>query len=217
MRFARPLLAAVASLLLTSAASAAIIPVATGFGADTATRDTATGFDWLDLLISAGNVADIDAALADPTSQLFGWRRATTAEVAQFWNNAGITVTSVGGTLVETSDPAQIAAISELMDLVGIGPEGGGSIDISIGYTAEPGGSPGRQGAAFLYRRFNFDPLAALIAAAAVTGAERSTVLSPGDNLGSWLVRDVDQVPEPESLSLIGLGLIGVALARRRK
>lgn len=210
MRIARSILVGT-TLLLAAPATAAVIPVATEFGVGTATRDTATGQDWLDLSESLGTVPQIDARLT-PGGDLAGWRRATTAEVVAFWASAGFVPTGSGDTFTETNDPAQVVAIATLIDLVGMTIGGGGSIDEAVGYTAEPGSAPGEWTTAWLLRRFGADDW---IGAAATTGADfAAEPFSPEDQLfGSWLVRAAP-VPAPPGLALLGLGL--AALAARR-
>lgn len=212
MHLAHSILAGAAALLLAHPAVAAVISVATELGPDTATRDIEAGQDWLDFSVSAGSVPEIDARLA-PTGDLASWRRATTAEVTAFWASAGLAPTGSGGSFVETSDPDQVAAIVTLIDLVGMTIGAGGSIDESVGYTAEPGSTPGQWTAAWLLRRFGDGDW---VSAAATINAEFSAVpFSPEDQAyGSWLVRAAP-VPAPIAWTLLGLGTAVVAARRR--
>lgn len=202
-----------ASLALAATpAAAAVFAVDGGFGATSATRSTANGFDVLDLDITRGNVAVIDAELA-PGGLFEGWRRATTGEIVAFWSDAGVDVTGVGEPIVETSDPAQVAAVRALQALVGftaLNP----TLDESEGFTAEPAPDAGEWTAAILWSRYDRD-LEQFTSAAAVTGLFRDAELVvSSDNIGNWLVRDF-AVPAPAMLGLFGLGTLGLALRRR--
>jgi hypothetical protein len=212
MRIARPLLAGLAALALAHPATAAVVPVATEFGPDTATRDTATGLEWLDLTRSLDSVPATDARLS-AGGDLAGWRRASTAEVVAFWASAGFSPTGSGPSYVETSDPDEVEAIVRLIDLVGLTIGAGGSIDEAVGYTAEPGDVEGQWTAAWLLRRFAGDDWVA--GAATINSSVVAVPFSPEDQLyGSWLVRSAP-VPEPTAWPMLMLAAAALAVRRR--
>lgn len=219
-RFAQAIHAAGIALLLlclAQPAQAALIELDSSFGANTVTRDTDTGLDWLDLTISEGTLPETDARLA-AGGDLFGWRRATTAEVMTFWTHAGITPTGSGNTAVLSSDPALAAAIAALMDNIGLSIGGGGSIDNSYGYTAEAGSSPGMWTGAWLLRKYDVDVEAYTQGAAMIWAELEAVPFHTGDVLySSWLVREY-RVPEPSALLLLagGAAIMGLGQFRRR-
>ena len=215
-RSLRVLTLAIAAACISTSGTAAVTSIATELGADSATRSTATGLDWLDLDRSIASVAETDARLAHGGS-LQTWRRATTAEVVAFWLDAGVTVTGSGAVPGETSDPAQLAAILNLQQLVGYTFPKNPSTDLSVGYTAEPGPSPDLQTVAYLFSRYD-GVAGAYFAGAAITDAAfPSTPPNPDTEIwGSWLVRSYE-VPEPGMLGLLGLGVLGLAASRRRR
>ncbi|MGB3721925.1 MAG: PEP-CTERM sorting domain-containing protein [Pacificimonas sp.] len=191
--------------------SAAIISVDTGFGADTATRDTDSGLDWLDLTQSFGALADIEARLA-VGGDLEGWRLATQADVATFWNHAGIAPTSLDGNFTYTTDAGQVAATLTLFDLVG-GTQFNASLDQAFGYTAESV-SDSEQAAAALVRLYNRD-LDIFDETGAILGAAFPKTPSVGNAQAAWLIRDAPAVPAPGALGLLGLGALALAARRR--
>ncbi len=190
--------------------SAAIISVDTVFGADTATRDTDSGLDWLDLTESFGALADIEARLA-AGGDLEGWRLATQGEVQTFWSNAGISPTSLDGTYIYTSDPAEVLATLTLFELVG-GTQFNPSFDFATGYTAESA-SESQQAAATLARGYNRD-LDIFDQSGAILGDVFSKTPGIGDAQAAWLIREAPAVPAPGALGLLGLGLLAMSARR---
>lgn len=189
-------------------------------GVDTLlTRDTATGLDWLDVDITIGksfdevNMASMTFASLgglNPITDL-GFRHATLAEVETLLTNAGIF--PVNDPTFTVANFAPVEALKALLGptvLIGMntestqgitldGPSAGTHFRASFGRclascAAGPSG-----------RSFNF-PLAGSIA---------SNQSTPGG--GHFLVRSSQAIPEPGTLVLLGFGLLGLGLARRRR
>lgn len=203
---------ALLSTSLVQPAQATLLEFDSSFGSKTITRDTDTGLDWLDLPVSIGTIAEVDARLA-PGGDLYGWRRATTTEVLTFWQNAGVVPTGEGDEFSGTYEPAEVAAIVALIELVGY-TDTAPLDEFSWGYTAESP-APGEWYAAWLWRRWDHDCCGYTRGAATIW-----TRVSPNptsQQYGSWLVRDYYSVPEPAAFLLIGLGAVGTGLSRRRK
>lgn len=204
-----------AALWLAAPGAAAVLPVASAFGADSATRSTATGFDWLDLDRSYGGVRETDLRLT-PGGDLASWRRATTDEVVAFWADAGVSVTGTGADPDETTDPAQLAAVLALQQLVSLTIPMNPSLDLSVGYTAEAATDPELWTVAHLFSRF--DSLAGEYFSAGAIIDDTRALAPPfpdSESWGSWLVRPF-QVPEPAAAPLFGL-LAAVLVSRSRR
>ena len=199
-----PLLAL--TLLIASTAPAALVSQGGTFGADTETLDTGTGLAWLDLSVTAS--ISFDTMQTQLGTTFAGWRYATGAERQTFFVNAGIP--SVPGV-----SAANVTPITNLIALLG-GP---------LSSVAVPG--------------FQRDAVSAFLGTLGGIGAETGGYLAVGDDpqnlvgtampgldgsaltnttfshLGHWLVQDQSSVPEPSTVALVALGLVGVALRRR--
>ena len=194
----------VAALCLSAPGAASVLAVGSEFGAESATRSTATGFDWLDLDRSYGGVEATDLRLA-PGGDLAGWRRATTDEIVTFWADAGVTVTGSGADPDETTDAAQVSAGLALQQLVGLTIPMNPSLDLSVGYAAEDAVEPGQWTVAYLFSRYDSVVGEYFAAGAIINDTRPRTPPFPDSEIwGSWLVRPF-KVPEPGSAPLFGL------------
>ena len=198
------LLLLVAALCLGSPVTAAVLSVGSEFGADSATRSTATGFDWLDLDRSYGGIDETNLRLASG-GDLAGWRRATTGEVVAFWADAGVSVTGTGADPDETTNAAQLGAGLALQQLVGLTIPMNPSLDLSVGYTAEGAAEPDQWAVAYLFSRYDGLVGEYFAAGAIINDTKPRTPPFPDSEIwGSWLVRPF-QVPEPGPTPLFGL------------
>ncbi len=176
-----------AGLIVSSTTQAALIDQ----GATT--LDTGTGLVWLDIT-STMNRSYNDVSSKFGLGQEFeGYRYATVAEEVQFWNNAGIVVTSGTGL------PANVAPADSLLALIG------SPVADLFGLTGDlSDNSPGRYKAGALWGTGSTAP----------GGAVAWSINAPpgytAPNMGSWLVA----VPEPTALASLALG--STLLLRRR-
>lgn len=83
------------------------------FGADTLTRDTATGLEWLDLTVTLNRSFNNVSARLAPGRLYDGFRYATLEEVEALWAGAGITDRSGG------FSSANVAGVMQLVALMG--------------------------------------------------------------------------------------------------
>ena len=195
------LLAASAVLCLSTSAGATLIEVDLAAPGDgLITRDTDTGFDWLDLSLTYD--LSYDEVIADIGVGLpAGFRYATESEVVALFTGAGVPVPS------NTDFTAYTNAIA-LMDLLGC-------TGFSCGTSTE-----------YITGTMDldvFDPLNAVALQVLINHTQsnvNSTILplTPKDSVlsesASFLVR---AIPEPGTGSLFGLGLIGLAAKRRSR
>jgi hypothetical protein len=175
------------------------------FGVDSIVIDTVNQMEWLDLSQSTsrsfGDVASHFGAGGDYE----GWGHATSADLTTFFTEAGFPPNFTA--------PSSSSVMQTLIGFLGITfsqSDGlSGDIILSEGYYDDGDGAP--VGFAGLRNRTG----------GSNTGPQHDAFLTPdfsaggaSSQAGNWLVRSV---PEPTSLSLLGLGGLALLGARRRR
>jgi hypothetical protein len=202
-----PLLALGAALILCSpTARAALVErdLVPGSGDGLTTLDEAAGLEWLDLTVTLALRPREVLALPLVTDQNF--RIASPPEVGGLLATAGIT-RSDGGADAENFGPAQL-----LLSLLGCTTGCGTNNPVARGiFQRGPD-------------RFNLWEVVTFLGVTPRLGTSLvqppATDFSAGiknSTAGAWLVRDAQVVPEPSPLLLMGVGVAGLALARRRR
>jgi len=205
-------------LLGTMHANAALIPLdweQHSTGNQYLTLDTSTGLGWLDVSLSTGMTrAEVETELQ--TGGLFdGFSYATFGQLQTLFNSAGVSTTrnyySDYGTI---DDHLELLAAGYLSELTGLGSPDfffytGLSGRFALLANAEAGG---------IYHYEERDPNCYLQPDYGVNvfcGKAWGDGAFSGWADGSWLVAQYP-IPEPGTIVLISLGLLGIALTRRR-
>jgi hypothetical protein len=197
--------AAVAGLVLSVSgfASAGLITSTNGL------IDTSTNFEWLSLSPNYGISYD-DMNLTNLNGfQSLGFRYATIDEVGALWVEAGITLPALY--VLDTSD--QLAAGDVLANLLGTF-----HFNDSNHFLQGMTSSIALNGTSILTPWLRATCLNGTGCSDGVNyGGYSQTTSEINSNTSSWLVRNTQAVPEPSTLAIFALGIIGLASRRFKK
>ncbi len=199
----RKSIVALGLVLASGASQAALVSVdwmAAGDGL--LTRDTASNLEWLDLTQTYNQTV---AAVLPQTAlggTFAGFRLGLVEEVHDLMVAAGLPVSTTTGTI--STSAIDLAAANGLTALLGetVGAHFGSAYVGSRGHLNDGGsdrvvGFYTIGGSSLFNDYFSGSPT------------------WPG--AGVWLVRDANDVPEPASLALLGLGMAGLVASRRKQ
>ena len=175
------------------------------------TKDTRTGFEWLNLAQTQGLSYDDVSSRLGTGEQFEGFRYGTRDEVADLYRAAGIV--DLSGAYVS----ANANGVAELFSLMG-GPLVSLGVDrtLSFGVTGTP------SGAETYYRGVLACRIELAYPTVNYTGsAYLNSSVSEGSSasyMGHYVLREANPVPEPSTFAaLAGLSTFGLIFVRRRR
>lgn len=184
------------------------------------TQDDETGLDWLDVTLSINLSFDFVSTQFGVGGDFEGWRYATTSEVIGFFDNAGVRDALLGTTGVETLNPKATfdPLVMAFLDLTGRTLTR--SVSAHNASLFDDGNfADGFVGRAYVLEWFGTSEGNSPDSDIRLNGQSASQGFS---STGSFLVRDTDNmqntdIPEPGTLAIFGLGLLGLGMTRRRR
>ena len=158
------------------------------------TTDTTFGLDWLDLSATAGQ------SVASALSSNSGWSYANNTQVSNLLSSFGITYVFTAG--IATSMSPTVPQVTNFQSLFGV--TGGSGYTLGGYFNGAVGHST------YLCISNNICGLG---------GSFTNDVDLSGGNgiVGVFLVRSSETVPEPATLALLALGLLGLGFSRRKQ
>ncbi len=200
-----------AIMLMTYHVDAALFSIDDAkFGTDSVTRDTDSGLEWLDLWPwTLGDTYNQVSAELGAGGLYEGWRYASLAEVNALYTNAGIPHTGGGW------HPDNYTPIVDLTDLIG-STFGTWGYPQLVGITGDVSTVLPNSHVVSTLRTRGTNDQGAPVDEGLVSNTQTGDDFW-WDDAASFLVRASTPVPEPATFLLLGSGLVGMFVLKKRK